>query len=64
MYLSLLSSMLLCLQCVNYVHAQSPGCRYALPWAMYFCAYGATITDLNTELGCPILAYQFGHPNK
>ena len=53
MYLSLLSSMLLCLQCVNYVHAQSPGCRYALPWAMYFCAYGATISDLNFRIRVP-----------
>ena len=53
MYLSLLSSMLLCLQCVNYVHAHSPGCRYALPWAMCFCAYGATITDLNFRIRVP-----------
>ena len=47
MYLSLLSSMLLCLQCVNYIHAHSPGCRYALPWAMCFCAYSARFTYMN-----------------
>ena len=23
----------------------NPGCRDALPWAMCFCAYSATITD-------------------
>ena len=50
MYLSLLSSMLLCLQCVNYIHAHSPGCRYALPWAMCFCAYSSTITDMNIRI--------------
>ena len=27
-----------------------PGCRYALPWAMYFCAYSATITDMNFRI--------------
>ena len=27
-----------------------PGCRYALPWAIYFCAYSATITDMNFRI--------------
>ena len=27
-----------------------PGCRYALPWAMCFCAYSATITDMNFRI--------------
>ena len=27
-----------------------PGCRYALPWAMCFCAYSATITYMNFRI--------------
>ena len=27
-----------------------PGCRYALPWAMRFCAFSATITDMNFRI--------------
>ena len=28
----------------------NPGCRYALPWAMCFCAYSATITDMKLRI--------------
>ena len=27
-----------------------PGCRYALPWAMRFCAFSATITNMNFRI--------------
>ena len=27
-----------------------PGCRYALPWAMCFCAFSATITNMNFRI--------------
>ena len=27
-----------------------PGCRYALPWAMRFCAFSAIITDMNFRI--------------
>ena len=32
-----------------------PGCRYALPWAMCFCAYSATVTETNITQGVATL---------
>ena len=34
----------------NYPTRNNPGCRYALPWAMCFCAYSATITYMNFRI--------------
>ena len=48
----------------------NPGCRYALPWAMFFCAYSACWTlyflqacSQSKSVTVPFWVQQTGHPN-